>query len=116
MNQKVPYTLHREREEEFRLLVKCLDKQRHPDATNLKAEALNKLRIDQRLDAIAGVAGRTVHVYRAGVFIDKVSRCRVGDATAIICFVLEERDDNDAIINRIEVTADMDIFVENMLV
>jgi hypothetical protein len=114
--RKVPYTLHREREEQYNKLAKQVDAERRPDASKLKAAALLLLRTNQKLDAICAIAGRTVHAYKSGKFIGKVSHCHVGDATATICFILEERDDNDAISNHIAVTADMDIFVENSLV
>ncbi len=108
----IPYTEHRKSEEQFRVHAKALDEQQHPNATELKATALNKLRADQKLDALVCIAGYTVHVYRGSELVGIARHCVVGYATATVCFILEERNDDGAIVKQIEVTGDMDIFVE----
>ena len=113
MARITPYANHKMLEGQYLGLVKVLDAGHRIDAAELKATALEKLRNDQILDARFYLSGKRVNVYQAGELKARISNCAIGDATATVCFTLEERSGDGVVVNFVPVTVDMDIFVEH---
>ena len=107
------YSLHQLEEERFDELVKCLTKERHPDLENMVRHAREQMRVKQQNDARCALGLKTVQVYRNEKLLAKLSNVKVGDSTATVCFSLLERNADGAIHRSVEVTGDMQIFVED---
>lgn len=109
----VPYTFHQVVEQQYKDMVKCLEKQKHRDAQVLTTEALFNTRTKQQMDARMLITGRTVRVYAGPKLLMTVGQCQIESGTAKVCFALKENDSNGVVAHFIEVTPEMDLWVEH---
>jgi hypothetical protein len=106
------YRCHVEEESVLRRIIANIEQTNHQEREELETTARLHCRNKQLLDAQCILSGETVRVYAQGKLLGIIKNCEVSYCTALICFALVERNERGAIIKTVEVTPDMDVFVE----
>ena len=111
MAQVIPFSLHKEREQKYMDLMRGLSRSAPPNRSEIEPTALLNLRVGQRLDARL-LVGRTVRVYENRKLVGSIENCEIGDSTATVCFTLVKRSADGRIEQYIDITPNLELFVE----